>query len=125
MRRSLIAYRLATVLWGVLFVAALLFAIRPSFAKRLPLVLRLGTGAAAMLWMRTGLACTPRLMNLLETSIWKGGFAWFHMSAQHVFLALCVLAFSVAPHFLASRMGFGADRGEAEAPATVPAADRA
>lgn len=89
---------------AVVTVAGLLFALRPWTAAATPLVLRLGVGAASMLWMSTGFACTPHLWQSFLASPVAGGFAWLHMLTQHVFLALGVLAMVIAPRVLARRL---------------------
>lgn len=89
----------------VVAVAGTLFAWRPGFAGRVPLLLRAAVAISALLWMRTGLACTPYLLKTIQTSLGPGLFAWFHMFAQHVFLSLGVVAFAIAPRWLGTRMG--------------------
>lgn len=95
----------------VVAVAGTLFAYRPGFTARLPLLVRAAVAISAVLWMRTGLACTPHLIKTIQASLGAGLFAWFHMLAQHVFLSLGVVAFSVAPKAIAERMGFAASGG--------------
>jgi len=107
----------------VVAVAGTLFAFRPRFAARLPLLLRIAVAVSAVLWMRTGLACTPHLIKTIQASLGPGLLAWSHMLAQHVFLSLGVVAFAVAPKFLAERMGF-ATSGDPRAE-RMPATERA
>ena len=102
----------------VVAVAGTLFAYRPGFAARLPLVVRAAVAVSALLWLRTGLACTPHLITTIQASLGPGLVAWFHMSTQHVFLSLGVVAFAIVPKALAERMGF-ARRGTNGALATA------
>lgn len=106
----------------VVAVTGVLFIARPSFAARLPLILRMAVFASALLWMRTGLACTPHLLEGLSVSLGPGLFAWFHMLTQHVFLALGVAAIAAAPRPVLRYLG--ADLPAADAPADAPVAAR-
>ena len=90
---------------AVVAVAGTLFAYRPGFAARLPLIMRVAVAVSAVLWMRTGLACTPHLIKTIQASLGPGLFAWFHMLAQHVLLSLGVVAFAAAPRWLGQRLG--------------------
>jgi len=90
---------------AVVAVAGILFMARPGLAPGVPLWLRLGVGVAALLWMRTGLACTPSLVASIQQSVLSGGFATFHMMAQHIFLSAGVLGMAAAPKYFAERMG--------------------
>ena len=102
---------------AVVAVTGLFFTLKPGFAARLPLLLRAAVAISALLWMRTGLACTPHLIKTIQASLGPGLFASFHMFVQHIFLAAGVVAFAVAPRALAARMGFAtADTGAGEAP---------
>lgn len=108
----------------VVAVAGLIFFWRPAIATRTPLLLRLGVGAAALLWMQTGLACTPSLLESLQASLLKGGFASFHMFAQHVFLSLGVALIMVAPAFFARSLGIAPEGVADETPELSPEANR-
>jgi len=90
---------------AVVAVAGILFMARPGLALGVPLWLRIGVGVAALLWMRTGLACTPSLLTSIQQSLLSGGFATFHMMAQHVFLSAGVIGMAAVPRYFAERMG--------------------
>lgn len=89
---------------AVVTVAGLFFVLKPGFAARVPLVLRIGVAASAVLWMRTGLMCTPHLFELTQTTPAQGLFASFHMFVQHIFLSAGVIAFAAVPQAMAARM---------------------
>jgi len=98
---------------AVVAMAGVLFAVRPGAVLRSPVWMRLGVGLAALLWMRTGLACTPSLLSSIQASLPKGGFAMFHMLTQHVFLSAGVIAMVAAPRFFAEQLGATTEFDEA------------
>ncbi len=90
---------------AVVAAAGIFFFLKPAIAARTPLLLRAAVVVSALLWMRTGLQCTPHLWSMTQASLGKGLFAWLHMGTQHIFLSLGVVAFGIVPRALASRMG--------------------
>jgi len=89
---------------AVVAAAGVLLMIRPVTGLRLPLILRLGVGVAAVLWMRTGLLCTPSLIDTITASPAAGLFATFHMFVQHILLSVGVLLVATVPRPMIARL---------------------
>ena len=90
---------------GVLALAGLALAVKPGAACSCSAVVRAGAGSIAVLWMATGLLCVPTLAATIRGSVWGGAFAAIHMTTQHVFLSLAILAFAFAPYWMARLVG--------------------
>lgn len=90
---------------GVLALAGIIVAIRPRSACDCGVGIRAGVGALALLWMGTGLLCVPSLMEYIARSPLGGLFAFFHMTVQHVFLSLSLLAFAFFPKEVLAKFG--------------------
>ena len=89
---------------SLLAAAGIILAIRPQKACECGATLRGGAGALALLWLATGLMCGPTLAEAIARSPLHGSIATFHMVAQHVFLSLSILAFAIAPAWMARRL---------------------
>lgn len=90
---------------SVLVAAGMLLAMKPGKACDCSTMVRSGVGAVAALWMVTGVLCIPSLMEATSALPESGLFATFHMTVQHVFLSLSILAFAFAPRTMAKLLG--------------------
>lgn len=101
-------YAVLFPLSSLLALAGMVFAVKPRVGCNCNVGLRAGIGALSVVWIATGLMCAPMLVAWMGESPVKGGFALFHMVAQHVFLSLSLLAFVFFPRPI-SRWLIGAD----------------
>lgn len=98
---------------GLLAAAGIVLSLRPRAACALNLSMRFGLGSVAVLWSATGALCLPSLAASVARAPAAGLLATFHMTAQHLFLSLTVLAFAIAPQALATALAPGSDRTSA------------
>jgi len=90
---------------AVLAVVGIVLALQPKKACDCSAGVRAGIGVLAGLWLVTGVLCVPTLVEAITKNPAGGLFAAFHMSAQHVFLSLAIIAFAVAPRTMANKLG--------------------
>lgn len=91
---------------GLIALAGLALSVKPGLVFRMPLVARVVVAALGAAWMATGLLCLSMLTAMTARMPLAGGFATFHMLVQHVFLALAVGGFALAPGALYRLFGF-------------------
>jgi hypothetical protein len=89
---------------SLLAVAGIVFAVKPQKACDCGPATRGGIGALSILWLATGVMCAGMLTEAVIENPLHGSIATFHMIAQHVFLSASILAFAVAPDWMATRL---------------------
>lgn len=90
-------YAVLFPLSSLLALAGMVFAVKPRTGCNCNVGVRAGLGALSVVWIATGVMCLPMLLAWIGDSPAKGGFALFHMVAQHVFLSLSLLGFVFFP----------------------------
>lgn len=98
-------YAVLFPLSGLLALAGMVLAVRPQTGCDCSTIVRAAGGGLALLWLATGLLCIPSLSETILKTPAGGLIATAHMLLQHVFLALGILAFAVAPRALAEKSG--------------------
>ncbi len=90
---------------SALALAGMILAWKPNSACDCSVPIRAGVGAIAALWLVTGMLCVNSLADGIAQNPLRGTFAAFQMVAQHVFLALGLLAFAFMPVRMARVLG--------------------
>jgi len=90
---------------GILALAGITVALRPRSTCDCGAGIRAGVGSISILWLGTGMICTPSLAEHIASSPISGLFATFQMLAQHVFLSLSLIAFAFFPREVLTKFG--------------------
>lgn len=90
---------------GLLALAGIVVACKPETACDCGVPMRAGVGAIAITWMVTGLMCVKSLAAGFMDDPLQGTIATFHMTVQHVFLSLSLLAFAFLPERMVQLLG--------------------
>ena len=91
---------------GILAIAGMAFAIKPTMACDCGGGLDSSVAGVSVLWGVTGMACTGSLFSMVMATPTAGLFATFHMLAQHIFLPASLLAFIFARSWMLNKLGF-------------------
>jgi len=101
---------------GIVALSGMVLAIKPRIScdcggmdAQTSIIVRAGVGAIALLWMVNGMLCMPTLAAMIKYSVWGTAFAAIHMTAQHIFLSLSVMAFAFAPYWMTRKLGVNTD----------------
>lgn len=90
---------------SLLAAAGMVLAVKPGTGCDCAAIVRVGGGGLAILWLATGLLCVPSLTETMLKTPAGGSIAAGHMLLQHVVLSLSVLAFAIAPYWMANKLG--------------------
>ena len=113
---------------GILALAGMVLAIKPRVScscgdmdAQISVPMRAGVAAIAVLWLANGILCVPTLAAIYQHSFWGAAFAAVHLTAQHIFLSLSVIAFTLAPYWMTRKLGLMADTASARSASTKSA----
>ena len=90
---------------SILALAGIALAFKPRMSCDCSKMTRFGFGGVAVVWLANGLLCVPSLENLIAQNPWGGTIATIHMSVQHIFLSLVIIAFAVVPYWMTRKFG--------------------
>lgn len=90
-------YAFLLPLSAILVIVGITLALRPAFAFRMPVMVRAGIAAVAVLWFAAGMVCIPALVTKIVAAPAIGFLATLQMFMQHLFLSTVVGTFVAKP----------------------------